>query len=269
MKSSPLNKPAGHTRVRVRDLGSERHARRRQSDSVPHAVRPIQSYRTRTPLEIRAEKGVQPVEQSRVPQARPERQQEAEEGVGMRGEQQEEANKAQMPQHAPDQPKRRQENREDKRQRRQTKLSSKTRQLRLLAAEAEKALTSERLAEQEGLLKIQEAVQQRSSRQWKYPASEANRNYRMNAARTAKSAGVRRKAYFMQDYRHGTLSEATAARGRMMVAATSIILMVRYCLAGESIMGILPAMVQQAMLLTVEIVLAGGVTWKGCGWFIK
>ena len=117
-----------------------------------------------------------------------------------------------------------------------------------MAAEAEQALASERLAEQEGVLKIQEAVQQRISRQWKYPASEANR---MNAARTTKPAGVRRKAYFMQDYRHSTLSEATTARDRMMVAAAAIILMVPYCLAGESIVGILPAMVQQAMLLAV------------------
>ena len=132
-----------------------------------------------------------------------------------------------MPQQEPDKPRRSAENKEDKKQRRQAKLSSKTRQLRLLAAEATKALASERLAEQEELLKIQEAVQQRSDRQWKYPSTEANR---MNAARRAKPAGVRRKAYFLQEYKQGTLSEAAAARGRMMVAAAAIILMVPYCL---------------------------------------
>jgi hypothetical protein len=54
-----------------------------------------------------------------------------------------------------------------------------------------------------------------------------------------------------------------------MVVAAAIILTVPYCLAGESILGVLPTMMQQVLLLAVEMTLAGGVTWKGCSWFIE
>ena len=69
----------------------ETHTQFRQSDSALHAVRSAQPCRTTTPLEIRAAKAMQPAEQSQVSQARPEAQQKAEEGVGVRGEQRDQA----------------------------------------------------------------------------------------------------------------------------------------------------------------------------------
>ena len=101
---------------------------------------------------------------------------------------------------------------------------------------------------------------------WKYPASETNR---IDAAKGLKPAGVRRKVYFLQDYKQGISSAVMRAQRRLIVVAAAIILMVPYYLVEESILGVLPTVMQQVLLLVVEVTLAGGVTWKGCSWFIE